>query len=188
MADGAMREMGRLAGIDPEAESGPETLRAALETEHAGAWRWALRCCDGDKETARDLLHDVYVAVLDGRARFLRQSSFRTWLYGVIRMSARAARRKRLVLNILFEPLKDDNLFAAAPHKPATILEPPVRRALAQLPRRQREVIVLVFEHDLTLEDAAAAMGVSLGAVRTHYARAKDKLRVALAITDERHE
>lgn len=156
-------------------------LAAELNRHHAAAWAWAMACCRRDRDAAHDVLHDVYVKVLQGRAQFGGRSSFKTWLFGVIRLSALAAGRRRMLLGLLLEPIGDHpDLAAKAPAPDALAASHVLRQALSALPRRQREVAVLVFDHQLTIEEAGTVMGVSIGACRQHYARAKSRLRAAL--------
>jgi RNA polymerase sigma-70 factor (ECF subfamily) len=160
--------------------------RATLGALHHDAWRWALLCCADDRQAARDVLHDVYVKVLDGRARYAGRSSFKTWLFGVIRLTARSTRRRRLLGALLFTPIGS----AADPPSPhpepeRTLDARRARDAIAALRGRQRAVAELVFLRDMTLAEAAEAMGVSLGAARQHYARAKTRLREALSLRPE---
>ena len=146
---------------------------------------WATVCCRGNHQLAEDVLQSVYVSVLDGRARFGGRSSFRTWLFAVVRNAARDQRRKRWwsrVVRLEFELLAEladsecgGNLKVDEDEE-LTI----VRVALAKLPERQRQVVHLVFYEDLTVADAASVMGVTVGTARQHYARAKQSLKVLL--------
>jgi RNA polymerase sigma-70 factor (ECF subfamily) len=47
---------------------------------------------------------------------------------------------------------------------------------MASISERQRQVLELVFYHDLTIEQAARVMGIGLGSARTHYERGKHSL------------
>ena len=76
----------------PQIESG--SLRERLERHHFDALGWSLACCNHDKDLAHDVLHEAYVRVLDGRARYRAESSFKTWLFGVIRLVALEVRRR----------------------------------------------------------------------------------------------
>ncbi len=40
--------------------------------------------------------------MLEGKARFAGRSSFRTWLFAVVRITAREGRRQREVLHLVF--------------------------------------------------------------------------------------
>ena len=54
-------------------------------------------------------------------------------------------------------------------------------RALAALPTRQRQVIVLRFFEDLSIEQTAESLGLSAGTVKSYTSRALARLRELLA-------
>lgn len=164
-------------------------LRTQLERAHADCFGWAMACCGRDRDTAEELLQTVYLAVLDGRARYGARSAFRTWLFGVIRRTAASERRKawlrRLLLtreggSLTAEPLTPPDAAVERDSGSRSLL-----RALARLAARQREVLHLVFYQDLTVDEAAAVMGVTVGSARTHYARGKARLATLLADATE---
>jgi RNA polymerase sigma-70 factor (ECF subfamily) len=152
-------------------------LARELSTFHASSWGWALACCKRDAVQAEDVLQQAYFKVLEGKARFGGTSSLKTWFFGVIRITALEHRRWRW-----FAPEKDSPASTPQPDslsaRKQTAEE--VSRALARLSDRQREVLHLVFYEELTIEEAAAIMGISLGSARQHYDRGKKNLRQML--------
>jgi RNA polymerase sigma-70 factor (ECF subfamily) len=60
-----------------------------------------------------------------------------------------------------------------------------VRRALAELPRRQREAAVLRYVLDLTTAEVASAMGTTEGTVKSQLAKARTHLADALALQED---
>src|SRR5690242_2649577 len=72
------------------------TLRSQLETHHLESYGWALSCCRHCREEAENVLQIVYLKILGGRAVFNGRSSFKTWLFSVIRNTAAGERRTEL--------------------------------------------------------------------------------------------
>jgi len=164
-------------------------LEDALGSVLAVSRGWALAQTRWNAAEADDVLQASVLKVLDGSARFDARSSFRTFVFGVIRQTARERRRRALVRDlILLRPSARD---AAAPRASLADLAPDAQLgqlreserlvgALAQLPERQREILHLVFYGESTIEEAAKIAGVALGTARTHYARGKRRLRELL--------
>jgi len=161
-------------------------LEERLEQLHADSFGWALSCCGWDESDAEDVLQTTYLKVISGRARFGRRSTFRTWLFGVIRQTAREHRRRTRSHQERAEQLAREPIAGGAhPTRPDEILERADRsrallEALDQLPGRQREVLHLVFYQDLSIREASEVMEVSLGSARVHYDRGKKRLRSIL--------
>jgi RNA polymerase sigma-70 factor (ECF subfamily) len=160
------------------------SITTELEACHTSAYLWALACANRDPVEAEEVLQTVYVKVLEGKARFRGESSFRTWLFALIRLTA-ADRRRRHVLGRLFAARLAERHVDPAPEAPEErVFRAQTReaflRALGVLPRRQREALELVFYHDMSVEEAAAVMRVTVGAARQHYERGKRRLRQVL--------
>lgn len=166
-------------------------LEQMLAQEHESALGWALHWSEGRREEALDLLQSVYLAVLDGKARFDGRSSFRTWLFAVIRRSALRHRWRNLhFLQFLARvPARDGVAASAADHGIyCGELREKIHGLLKRLSARQREVLHLVFYQDLTIDQAAEVMGIGPGTARTHYERGKSRLLREIRNSGIEHE
>ena len=169
------------------AEMEREELERELARLHPESFRWAL-CCAREYGEAQDVLQTAYLKVLDGRARFEGRSSFKTWLFAVIRRTASERRRgwwRRLVrmqgdFGIETAGLADPAPGPLADAETAQSVDR-LRAALRKLPRRQRAMLDLVFSHEMTVAEASATLGISSGAGRVHYHRGKRRLRAQLS-------
>ncbi len=162
-------------------------VKQSLEELHPASFAWSVTCCHGNRGEAEEVLQASYLKVLEGRARFGGRSSLKTWFFSVVRRTALERRRRQRVRQALLlgwagrETSTGGN--APDPHADAARTERSSRilDALACLSSRQRQILELVFYQDLTVAEAAAVLGVSLGSARTHYARGKKNLSAALA-------
>lgn len=179
--------------LDVEAHPGSTTsLESELERLHRNSFAWALICCRWDPTAVEDVLHDAYVKVLSGKARLESRSTFKTWLFGVIRLTALEHRTRTTSRTERLERWARTRSpgVSAVPQSDVSFVdsERSVRLvdALMELPRRQREVLHLVFYDGMSVSEAARALGVSVGSARTHYARGKARLRSTLTeVRDE---
>jgi len=154
--------------------------RRELEALHKESFGWTLRCCAGNRALAEDVLQTVYLKVLDGKATFGGRSSFKTWLFAVIRTTAANERRQKFLRQMFLTDSLDsyqNTVSEASESMGNDESVATLKRALATLSLRQQEVLHLVFYQDLSLSEAAEAMQISVGSARTHYERGKKNLR-----------
>jgi RNA polymerase sigma-70 factor, ECF subfamily len=161
-------------------------LKAELEQLHEASFGWAMSCCRRNREEAAEVLQIVYLKILEGKAHFRGESTLQTWLFAVIRKTAISERRKTLIRSpTMLAGAKSETSrshFGAGPEAKLERSETQKRfqLALERLPARQRETLHLVFYQDLSLREAAAVMGISIGSARRHYERGKKHLRRVL--------
>ncbi|MDX6197797.1 MAG: hypothetical protein QOJ79_948 [Actinomycetota bacterium] len=130
----------------------------------------------GDRDGAEEVVQDAYVTVLgrwgglrdlDKGEAYLRQS--------VVNLSRSRLRHRVVVERHAPAPMPDA---ASAEAGAISALDrSAVIHALGELPRRQREAIVLRYYADLSEAQTAHAMGISAGAVKSHTSRGMAALR-----------
>jgi RNA polymerase sigma factor (sigma-70 family) len=152
-------------------------LESLVKEYHRPLFFWARQCCGFDDHLAEEVFQIAVLKVLEGKAVFKGKSDPKTWLYAVIRNTAYEQIRKEkkhLSLDVL-----EEADWVIEYHEEELGLEFQ-ESMLLQLPARQREVLLLVFYHHHSLENASQIMDLSVGTVRTHYDRAKKKLKELL--------
>lgn len=136
----------------------------------------------GDRQLAEEVLQDVMLAAWKNAANFRGESSVRTWLLVIARNRAMNTHRRRRLplvdLDDAFGVLGQDTGPLEKVEKKSA--DHAVRTALNQLSAPQREVLVLVFYHQLTGPEVAQVLGISEGTVKSRLHRAKEALRHVL--------
>ena len=137
-----------------------------------------------DPHTVADLTAEIFLAVLDSAHTYrASRGSERAWLYGIARNVVAGERRR-----VARETDRDRRISGRRLLEPDDIArledkldaESPGRRALAaleRLPAGERAVLELVAVDDLTVGEAATALGISQVAARVRLHRARKSLR-----------
>ena len=126
----------------------------------------------GDVHLAEDLVQTALAKAYVAWHRVAASSAPDAYVRRILINADISRRRRRRVAEVL-TALPADR--AEAP--PEVMESTAVIQALMALPQRQRAAIVLRFWDDLPESAVAELMGCSVGAVRTHTARAMAKLR-----------
>jgi RNA polymerase sigma factor (sigma-70 family) len=136
---------------------------------------------DGD-----DLVQDVLVTALQKRKTFDGRSRLETWITCLTINRCRAHARKQWLRRRLFhawaqrqQPRQQPSVSGAVVAEAFERAEA-VRAAVAALPQQAREAIVLCYLEELTVSEAAAALGVRRGTLEVRLTRARNLLRLAL--------
>lgn len=153
---------------------GDESAFGALYDAHTRSlYAFIRRLLGRWRSEANDALQDVWFRAARDLPRFRWQSTFRTWLFGI------AVNRCREILRLT--PNYEEEL---AEDLAITIGSPDERidleRALARLPLRYREVLVLhdIYEH--THGEIAVMLGIEAGTSKSNLSRARTLLRKSM--------
>lgn len=153
-------------------------IAACFEAHRARVYRWAYGLCRRHDDAA-DVVQDTFSRLLESRPALSGEAATAAWLRRVAERIVvdrwrSAAARQNAAQSVAGgaddTPSPDDETRAA------------VRDALQSLSTQQRLVIMARFYDDLTFEQTAAELGISVPTAKTHYLRALAALRDRLAL------
>jgi RNA polymerase sigma-70 factor (ECF subfamily) len=164
---------------DSAAPSGVGAVSAAsfgaLVRAHQSALRGFLRrLTRGDHALADDLAQETFLEAWRKLAQFRGDSPFAAWLYAIAwSRFLRAARRRKL------EPLENENGEAVLPEG-GSIAKLDMEKAMACLRPPERAALTLCFALGMPHGEAAIALAMPLGTLKSHIARGREKLKTLL--------
>lgn len=170
--------MGRVMTAPQESVDADTGVERLFREHRLHLVRLALLLVD-DRQTAEDVVQDAFAALHrrwgslgapDAALGYLRTS--------VVNGSRSILRRRRTVRGYRWP-----DAAAAEPADAAALRDERHREVLAalrRLPRRQREVIVLRYWAELPEAEIAAALGISVGAVKSTASRGRDAIAALL--------
>lgn len=141
----------------------------------------------GDVETAEDVVQDAFVAVHRRWTKITDPERVGGYLHRAVVNGSRSVLRHRDVVQRHAGGLaKQEHAVDAADAVLARTTRAAVLEALAALPRRQREVLVLRYYLELSEAEIAGTLRISTGSVKTHASRGAAALRTRLRKGDLR--
>ena len=154
----------------------------------------AARRMMGDEHEAQDCLQDAFIRAFRSVQRFEGRSSLSTWLHRIVinvcltRLAARARRAEESIEDLL--SVFDEDGFRVDPVQPAGASVEHIvaqhenrrliRAALEQLPENHRTVIVMRDLEEMDTAETAAALGITVTAVKLRLHRGRAALRAKL--------
>lgn len=169
----------RAARVTGAAKTDAARAMTALYTEHYRSLVRLAALLVRDRGTAEEVVQDSFVAMHANWRRLRDSDKAASYLRQSVVNRSRSVLRHRVIIERNVPPPPPD--MPSAEQSAMTRLErSAVIAALHELPRRQREALVLRYYAELPEALIASAMGITRGAVKSHIARAMSALRVVL--------
>ena len=152
-------------------------MQALFARHHVRVFRFIVRMVRSEA-TADDLISEVFMDVWLQAGRFEGRSSVSTWLFGIARFKALSALRKPAHQSLDEETAEavadeaDDPEVIQQKHGKSAVL----RKCIGLLSREHREIIDLVYYHEMSIEEVAGIVAIPEATVKTRLFYARKRL------------
>ncbi|GAA4557700.1 RNA polymerase sigma factor [Planotetraspora kaengkrachanensis] len=142
-----------------------------VQAWHVPVWRYVRRMLDADR--ADDVTQEIWLAVIGGLPRLADPGRFTPWLFTI----ARRAVTNRLREEYARAETSSNEETAAEDSIAALVDRAELMAGLSGVPVLEREILVLFYLEDLSIEDCAEICGIPTGTVKSRLNRARRLLR-----------
>ena len=192
------------SGADPHRPAEADLIHRTLERDLSafnalvlmhqdGLYGWLLSLV-GDEALADDLTQSTFITAYEKLASY-RGGSFRSWLFAIARNRAiDTMRRQKRYPSLSLDATDDDDrdLYAILPDRsplPEEALEArqqaeTIANLIRSLPEVFQQVLQLIDIEEFDYQEAADALGLPLGTVKSRLARARLRMRELLLETN----
>ena len=148
--------------------------------------RAVYQCCYrfvNNHEDASDLAQDAFVRAWKGVGNFKGQAALSTWLYRIAvnvslnRLSVKTPINVPVDTTEQFEDVRIEGAQQTLLREERAVA---VRKAIANLPEKQRATLILRTYHELSHQEIADVLGSSVGAVKANFFHALNNLKKIL--------
>ena len=160
------------------------------DRHETGVWRFVFRSVQ-NQAVADDLVQELWFAVARTAASYEPTAKFKTWLFTMARNRvidhARTAKNHASIDaenddgESMFSDLAADSRLGPLRQVTSREQAKALLAAIEQLPPDQREAFLLQAEGDMSVDDIAAATGVSFETAKSRLRYARNKLKELLA-------
>lgn len=155
----------------------PAAFGEIFRRHHDRMWSVALRTCR-DPDLAGDCVQDAFIAAFRRAGSYRGDAAVTTWLHRiVVNACLDRLRRHRPTASLSdYDPADSHDQHSS------TEVRLDVRDALDRLPEGQRLALILVDMHGLAVSEAAEALGVAEGTIKSRCARGRSAMAELLGI------
>ena len=133
-----------------------------------------------DYQIAEDIVQDVFMKIYLNKEKFRGESSYKTYLFRITinccydHLRSAAYKKSKLITTL-------NNMFKSTDHTEDLVIRNSenyiVGKEILSLPIKDREVIIFYYYKDMSIDEIAYLLNISLNTVKTRLFRARRKLK-----------
>ena len=162
--------------------AGEETAFNDLVNRHKEKVRNLIYLNLGSTSSIDDISQEVFLAVYRKLKQFRFQSQFTTWLYTITINKIRDHVRKQKIMSVFSAFSSDDteNVVEPGSFKENFDVNEMVRDAVAKLPRKLKEPLILRDFEGMSYQEIADTTGIEIATIKSRIFRARESLKKML--------